>query len=145
MLDEFLLLINLFKNALFWILLAFVLTIPRGSQGCRTWMGLSLIGMIALSAVFQVLEVSIPDVRGLLSSSFISQMTEYELVLTISRLVPYVLMLFVMLSEYYYVNTEMVTSQMLENIFNAHQVNKSFSLMYCFVLHIYATTDAFRI
>jgi hypothetical protein len=120
-LDEFSLIIGLVKDALFWALVAIVVTIPRGSKGCRTWMILSLIAVVALSVVFQLSDTTLPDFEAL-GLWHLTRLTEHELLLAVERFIPYVFMLFVMLSEYYYVNSELVTASVLEGIVVSHEV-----------------------
>jgi hypothetical protein len=123
-LDEFALIIHLVQDALFWALVAFVVTIPRGSKGCRTWMILSLITMIIFSVVIQLSDATLPDFEAL-GLWPLAQLTEFELLVAVERFVPYLFMIFVMLSEYYYVDTEAVTASALEGILTSHQeINK---------------------
>lgn len=123
-LDEFAHIITLFSNALFWTLVAFVVTIPRGSKGCRTWMILSLIAVAVSSVFFQLSDATLPDLEALgMGGAMLSQLTEHELLMAVDRFVPLFFILFVLLSEYYYVNSDVVATEALEGILKSHAVS----------------------
>lgn len=120
-LDDFSLIMSLFTDALYWALIAYVITIPRGSQGCRTWMILSLMGVSAGSFAFQLSGVDIPNFE-FMGLNFLSCVTEHDVLITSHRLVPFILMLLVAVSEYYYINTEILAAEVLENFIISQKV-----------------------
>ena len=109
-------------DALYWLLVAFIVTIPRGSKGCRTWMILFLLGVVAFVVAFQLSDAEVPDFSSLGLGSGFPFLTEHELVLAVQRVVPFVLMLLVALSEYYFVNTESMTAEVLQSILRSQKV-----------------------
>lgn len=131
--DEFSLIIENVKNVLFWALCAFIISIPRGSKGCRTWIILSLIATLLFTMSIQFSDMTIPNFESF-GFIFLSHLTEYEVLLSIQRFTPYIFVLLIMLSEYYFVNSDLITASTLEGILKSHAVN---IILYTVLIYIY--------
>ena len=108
--DELKILINILSNIMFWGITVFVTSIPPGSRGCRTWIFLILLAMVIAEGIFQLTPFTIPNLDA------IFPLTECEFILYMHRIFPIILLVMVIISEYYFVDIESNTALVLENV-----------------------------
>ncbi len=95
---------------MFWGITVFITSIPPGSRGCRTWIFLILLAMVIAEGILQLTPFTIPNL-----DSFIV-VTEFEFILYMHRFFPLLLLILVITSEYYFVDIELNTALVLENV-----------------------------
>lgn len=113
-LDEFTFIIQVFAEFLMWGLITFVATIPRGARGCRTWIILCILGIAAISICIQFSDFDMPNLDGF--GDFIGSATEFEFVLGLNRMIPLIIICFVILSEYFHIDIEDFTVTVLDSV-----------------------------
>ena len=111
--DELKLLVGLGIVYLFWGVVVYVATFPKGARACRTWVTIVLIAM-AIGEVFLCLtETTLPTWMP-------GTTTEHEFVKIMHSVFPAVLVWLRCISEYVYVDVEECTRIVLSEV-NKHQ------------------------
>lgn len=104
--------------------MSFIVTIPRGSSGCRTWIILCILAITGVSVVFQLTDVNLQDFAAITGiEGLISYLTEYDFVRGVHRIYPFILIIFVVISEYWYVDTDELVVQVLKDMITSQKVN----------------------
>ena len=112
--NELRLVLELIGEYLLWGLVVFIATMPKGSKGCRVWIGLILLSMASIQGLYTISDAEL-SFRTL-------HFTEHELILLIHKSFPLVLMILVSLSQFYFLNTEIFTVETLDSVLQSQQV-----------------------
>ena len=113
--NEFHLVLTIMSEYLLWGLIAYVTTIPRSAQGCRTWIGLYYLAMVSADSTFRLLDGEAPK--------WVAHYTEYDIVMFLHKIFPCVLLLFTALSKFYFVALEEFSVEILENVLSSQRVS----------------------
>ena len=100
------------------------MTIPKGSRSSRPLLLVLVIGLMAVIVSFQLSDSIVPDLYSYSSGLIPAHTTEYDVIRFARRLLPYIMIIVVAISEYHYVNLESIISEALSGINNNHKVSK---------------------
>jgi len=107
--DELKLIAGLGVIYIFWAVALYVATLSRGARACRTWVTLVLVGMLLGEVFFCLTETSLPLWAP-------ATLTEYEFAVLLHAIFPGILVALRCLSEYLYVDVDMCSKRVLEEM-----------------------------
>lgn len=113
------LLLNVLAEYLAWALLIFTTTIPASARGSRTWIFFLLLCLFGTDAAFQLSGAELPTH---LLPEFLAHVTEWEVSLLMHRLLPGAIVALAWLSEYFYLDDNLLVRDVLANTITMQKV-----------------------
>jgi hypothetical protein len=113
-LNELRAILELLGTYVFWGILVFSATIPKGSKGCRIWISLILLSMISIEGLYTIFDGEL-TFRTL-------HFTEHEIILMLHKSFPFILMILVSFSQFYFLSTEIFAVDTLDSVLQSQQV-----------------------
>jgi hypothetical protein len=112
--DELKLIGSMAAVYLFWIIVSYLMTMPKAARACRTWLAIIGIAMLVLEVMLCLTESTIP-------SFFPGSMTEHELIVECHNFMPVLIVVFRSLAEYCYVDMDVTTMDVLTAIIRQYE------------------------
>lgn len=108
--DEIKLISEVGIKYIFWIVVAYISTLPKAARSSRTWIGIVGIFILSLEVFFTLTETAVPTWMKPES------LTEFELLRVLHSVFPVIIAAFRYLSEYLYVDVDETSLKVLENL-----------------------------
>lgn len=113
--DEIKLMIDIATGFFFWGLFSYLITIPVGWRGARSWVAILALILLGAEITFAMSGVEIP--------SFIyPSLTEFELLYYLHSVFPIVTMLLGVTAQYFYVDVDRTSIEVLNNVISHQKV-----------------------
>ena len=100
---------------LFWIVVGYIMTLPRSARACRPWLGILGVALLAAEVCFQLTETALPEWTQY-------SLTEYELLFILQSFFPCLVASLRCLAEYLYVDVDMTSIAVLKEVHNHQKV-----------------------
>ena len=121
--DDLKLLSSVAATYLYWGILCYVTTMPKSCKLCSTWIMVVLIAMLVLEVFLCLTETNIPKF-------FPKYMTEYEFLLLLHCTFPFLMSVFRILAEYFFLDLDQCTINAFNEL-SKHQKVCTICILYC--------------
>jgi len=113
--DELKLITDVAVVYLFLGITAYLMTLPVGARGCRTWLAILGVAMLAVEVTFKLTDTAMPEWMP-------AALTEHELVFYLHCLFPLAVALLRVLAETLYVDADQTALAVLKEVYNQQKV-----------------------
>jgi hypothetical protein len=127
-LDEVALLLSVLSEYLAWALLIFAATIPASARGSRTWIFFLLLCLLGMDSALQLSGAELPHH---LPEPW-SHVTEWEVCLFMHRLLPGAIVALIWLSEYFYLDDNLLVKDVLTDTVTMQKVWRHGGVIFIF-------------